>query len=105
VRCPSGTNGTCFFQKHVGDSAIPGIDVTMIEDSAGRNPYIVANTVEALAGLAQMNALELHVWLAQASAIERPDTMILDLDPDPALPWTNVVAAAKLTRELLGELG
>jgi len=105
LRCPSGADGACFFQKHVGDTAIPGVEVTMIEDSAGRNPYIVANTVKALVGLAQMNALELHVWGALASAIERPDTMILDLDPDPALPWAQVVAAAKLTRSLLDELG
>jgi bifunctional non-homologous end joining protein LigD len=105
VRCPEGANAACFFQKHVGDYAIPGVEVAMIDDSTGRNPYIVANTAEALVGLAQMNALELHVWGARVAAIERPDSMVLDLDPDPALPWASVVAAAKLTRALLDELG
>jgi bifunctional non-homologous end joining protein LigD len=105
VRCPEGTNGACFFQKHVGDFAIPGVEVAMIEDSTGRNRYIVASTAKALVGLAQMNALELHAWGAKAAAIERPDTMILDLDPDPALPWATVVTAARLTRTLLDELG
>src|SRR5260370_41026032 len=33
VRCPEGTTGPCFFQKHVGDYEIPGIDVAMIDDS------------------------------------------------------------------------
>jgi bifunctional non-homologous end joining protein LigD len=105
VRCPEGTRGPCFFQKHVGGYKVPGIDVAMIEDSTGRNPYIVANSAKALVGLAQMNALELHVWGAQAATLERPDTMVLDLDPDPELPWATVVKAAQLTRALLDELG
>jgi bifunctional non-homologous end joining protein LigD len=105
VRCPDGASAACFFQKHVGDYAIPGVEVAMIEDSTGRNPYIVANTARALVGLAQMNSLELHVWGARVAAIERPDSMVLDLDPDPALPWATVVAAAKLTRALLDKLG
>jgi bifunctional non-homologous end joining protein LigD len=105
VRCPDGASGACFFQKHVGEHAIPGIDVAMIEDSAGRNPYLVANTVQALAGLAQMHTLELHVWGAKVATIERPDTLILDLDPDPGLAWALIVAAARRTRALLEGLG
>jgi bifunctional non-homologous end joining protein LigD len=38
VRCPDGASAACFFQKHVGEHPIPGIDVAMIEDSSGRNP-------------------------------------------------------------------
>ena len=105
VRCPEGAAKPCFYQKHAGNAAIPGVRGAMIEDGNGRHPYLVADTVKALAGLAQMNVLELHVWGARVATIERPDTMVLDLDPDPALPWAKVVAAARLTRALLGELG
>jgi len=105
VRCPDGAGAPCFFQKHVGDRAIPGIEVAMIEDSAGRNPYLVANSVKSLVGLAQMHALELHVWGATVAAIERPDTMIFDLDPDPGLEWSTIVAAARRTRSLLDTIG
>ena len=105
VRCPDGTSASCFFQKHVGEHMIPGIEVAMIDDSAGRNPYIVANTAQALVGLAQMNALELHAWSAKAAAIERPDTLIFDLDPDPGLSWATIVTAARRTRSVLDALG
>lgn len=104
VRCPDGLAAQCFFQKHVGRYAIPGIDVVHIDESTGRNPYAIANRVEALVGLAQWNALELHVWGATAPEIERPDTLVLDLDPDPALPWSALVAAARETRALLEKL-
>ena len=104
VRCPDGVQGACFFQKHVREYQIPGVREALIEDGSGRNPYFVADTERALAGLAQMNALELHVWGARLAAIERPDTLVLDLDPDPDLPWARVVAAARQARALLHEL-
>jgi bifunctional non-homologous end joining protein LigD len=105
VRCPDGTGAPCFFQKHMGEHAIPGVEVTLIDDRAGRNSYIMANAAKALVGLAQNNALELHVWGAKAARIERPDIMVLDLDPDAGLSWARVVAGAKRTRELLDSLG
>ena len=105
VRCPEGAQKACFYQKHIGKADIPGVSFAMIDDGSGRHPYIVAGTVKALAGLAQMNVLELHVWGARVATIERPDTMVLDLDPDTTLPWANVVAAARLVRVLLQELG
>jgi bifunctional non-homologous end joining protein LigD len=37
--------------------------------------------------------------------IDRPDCMVFDLDPDPALPWASVVEGAQLTKVLLDELG
>jgi bifunctional non-homologous end joining protein LigD len=101
VRCPDGIGAQCFFQKHVGRYAIPGIEIVMVEESTGRNPYAIANRVEALIGLAQWNALELHLWGSKAPQIDRPDTLVLDLDPDPALPWSAVVAAAHEVRGLL----
>jgi len=101
VRCPDGIGAQCFFQKHVGRYKIPGIDVFMIDESTGRNPYAIANTPEALVGLAQWNALELHAWGATAPQIDKPDLLVLDLDPDPRLPWSAVVAAARDTRALL----
>ena len=101
VRCPDGIGAQCFFQKHVGRYKIPGIVVFMIDESTGRNPYAIANSPEALVGLAQWNALELHGWGARAPQIDKPDLLVLDLDPDPRLPWSAVVAAARDTRALL----
>jgi len=104
VRCPDGVGAPCFFQKHMGKYAIPGIEVVMIDESTGRNPYAIANRVEALVGLAQWNVLELHIWGSTAPAIDRPDTLVLDLDPDPALPWSALTAAARDVRALLESL-
>jgi bifunctional non-homologous end joining protein LigD len=55
--------------------------------------------------LAQIGALELHQWGSRRDEIERPDRLVFDLDPDPAVEWADVVKAARQIRDFLGELG
>jgi bifunctional non-homologous end joining protein LigD len=66
---------------------------------------MLINNVEALIGAVQMSTIELHTWNAVSKDLERPDRFILDLDPDPALPWKSMVEAAQLTLTVLDELG
>lgn len=63
------------------------------------------DSTAALIGAAQMGAIELHTWGATTDRIETPDLFILDLDPDPALPWKSMVEATQLTLSVLDELG
>jgi len=104
VRCPQGPASPCFFQKHGTAKDFPGIDTVMIEESGGRKPYFIVNNVRALVALTQMNTIELHTWGACAKSLERPDRMILDLDPDASLSWPSVVDAAHFVRHLLDEI-
>lgn len=50
---------------------------------------------------AQMNAIEFHTWNAVKTATERPDRLILDLDPGEGVRWQTVQQAAQLLRVLL----
>jgi bifunctional non-homologous end joining protein LigD len=52
-----------------------------------------------------MGILEIHTWNARADRLEQPDRVVIDLDPDPSVPWTDVLAAARLVREGLDRLG
>ena len=52
-----------------------------------------------------MDAIEFHTWNGVASTLGKPDRVVFDLDPDPALDWDAMIEAAQLTRELLAELG
>src|SRR5690606_6009670 len=66
---------------------------------------IQADTVTAVVEAAQMGTIEFHTWNARSDRIDRPDRIIFDLDPDPALPWSRMVEATDMTLELLDELG
>ncbi len=49
--------------------------------------------------------LELHVWGSRADKLDRPDTLVFDIDPDPTVPWAAVTDAAREARDLLDRVG
>lgn len=105
LRCPSGVEQNCFFQKHAGQGTpdiLPRVDVKEKDD---REPYMYADGPEALIALVQLGVLELHVWNSRVDRLERPDTIVMDVDPGPNVPWDEVRAAAIVLRDLLAELG
>ena len=104
VRAPEDIGGELFFQKHSQKLAIPNVTQHPGLDP-GHPPLISIDTIKALIGAAQMGTVELHTWNALASNIEKPDRVVFDLDPDPALGWDKMIEAAQLTRTLLDELG
>jgi bifunctional non-homologous end joining protein LigD len=104
LRCPDGHGSGCFYQKHVTDQVHEAIDRVEVEETDGPACYMVANTPAALVALVQLGVLEFHTWGAMQDRLDRPDRMILDLDPAPDVPWHEVVEAAFLIRTLLDEL-
>ncbi len=103
VRAPEGIGGELFFQKNAERLAIP--DITTLDKELTGQPVMIINSIEALVGAVQMSTIELHTWNATQKDLDRPDRFILDLDPDPALPWKSMVEATQLTLTLLDELG
>ncbi|WP_174907585.1 DNA ligase D [Burkholderia diffusa] len=104
VRAPGDIAGELFFQKHAERREIPFVTQHAGLDP-GHGPLLSLDSVDALLGAAQMGTIELHTWNAHASNIERPDRIVFDLDPDPALPWSAMIEAAQLVCGLLDELG
>jgi bifunctional non-homologous end joining protein LigD len=107
VRCPDGSEKPCFYQKHVNHMLPPGIGSVDIVDKRGGKPepYITLSTPEALAGLAQIGVLEVHPWGSHNTDLEHPDRIIIDLDPDTAIPWSTLTASAAEVRKQLKKLG
>ncbi len=107
VRCPEGSGRPCFFQKHVTGTLPPGIESVDVPDKkTGKiEPYITLSTPDALAGLAQMGVLEIHPWGSTNANLERPNLIIFDLDPDPAISWRTLADSAADVRRQLKSLG
>ena len=104
VRCPSGVESTCFFQKHPG-SSLATVPTTRIRELQGTADYALVRSAADLVKLAQANVIEVHTWLSTAMALDNPDHMVLDLDPGPGVPWRQCIDAASIVRKLLDELG
>jgi bifunctional non-homologous end joining protein LigD len=105
VRCPNGGGGQCFYQKHAAETTSPEITRVSVPTKHGPTEYMMVETKRALVAMVQMGVLELHTWGAKRSALDKPDRVIFDLDPDPGVPWERVIEAAQLVRTLLDEIG
>ena len=105
VRCPDGLAHPCFYQKHAGPWAPRSVRRVRIREKAKAAQYLVVEDVAGLVALVQMGAIEFHTWNAQADRLEAPDRLVFDLDPGPGVPWSAVVAGARLVRASLDARG
>jgi bifunctional non-homologous end joining protein LigD len=109
VRCPEGSGKPCFFQKQIGKGMPAGVDSVPVTVKKGGKPepeqYVTVSKREGLVGLGQMGVMELHPWGSSNKTLEQPDRIIIDLDPDPNLPWKQLVASAIEVRDLMKHLG
>lgn len=106
VRCPEGATGECFFQKHHNPSTPEDIETVGIREKDGKiAQYLIVRTKKGLISAAQVGALELHVWGCRADAIEKPERIVFDLDPDEDLDFADVRNAAVEVRDVLDSLG
>ena len=99
VRCPDGTGGECFFQKHIAANVKSS---PLRHAVAGKDHDVIAvETVDDLVALAQSGALEIHVRGSRLDSLETCDRIVFDLDPGEGVGWAQVVAAAREIRERL----
>jgi len=106
VRCPSGWQRGCFYQKHVG-AAIGGNlpSVAIRERSGNTMKYPVVSSAVGLITLAQMGVLEIHPWGARADDVDAPDRLTFDLDPGTRVSAADLANAARAVRAALRAQG
>ncbi|HEY0515526.1 MAG TPA: DNA ligase D, partial [Solirubrobacteraceae bacterium] len=99
TRWPDGVSGKSFFQKQ-SPAHRPAWVRTVTLPAAGKAiDYTLAEDLPTLVWLANLAAIELHTPLARADAIDRPTSMVFDLDPGaPA----NVIDCARIAVQLHG---
>jgi len=81
TRWPDGVEGKSFFQKHAPAHRPEWVRTATIASREKPVDYTLADDLPTLVWLANLAAIELHVPLALADAIERPTALVFDLDP------------------------
>ncbi|RXF72810.1 DNA ligase D [Hansschlegelia zhihuaiae] len=93
LRCPGGVTEQCFFQKHAWKGMNRHIGV--MKDPTDDEPLLTIDSREGLLGLVQGGVLEIHPWGSTNAALEKPDMIIMDLDPGEGVEWTAIIDAAR----------
>jgi bifunctional non-homologous end joining protein LigD len=105
LRAPGGIGGQTFFQKHEWKGMNAAI--LRVQDPAKPkdDPSIAISDLDGLISLAQSAALEIHPWGSTLDDWERPDRIVIDLDPGEGVNWPNLVTAADEVRQRLESAG
>jgi len=105
VRCPAGSGGQCFFQKHASAGFPNEFGHIRIKEKSAAGEYLTIEDERGLVAAVQVGVLELHIWDSHTDTLEQPDRMVFDFDPDEGLEFAQVRDAARDMRERLTTLG
>jgi bifunctional non-homologous end joining protein LigD len=105
TRYPDGIKGKSFFQKDAPVFVPDWVRLEMVysKDSDRDIRFFVIDDAETLRYVANMGTIPIHMWSARSGSLERPDWLVIDLDPKGA-PFAHVVEVARALHDLLEEL-
>jgi DNA ligase D len=106
-RFPDGIEGEMFFQKRISTRGVPPwIETSQISFPSGRTAdELCPADLAHVAWAAQMGTIVFHPWPVRRSAVDNPDELRIDLDPQPGTDFDDVVRTAGRVREVLDDLG
>jgi bifunctional non-homologous end joining protein LigD len=105
LRGPNGITGELFFQKHAWKGLNKNIRLVNDPAEPQDQPLIAIDSLDGLMGLVQSGVLEIHPWGSTLADWERPDMIVMDLDPGEGVAWQAVIDAALEVRERLKQAG
>jgi bifunctional non-homologous end joining protein LigD len=105
-RFPSGVDGDFFHQKRVPAKHPPFVDEVFVRFPSGHSTvFAVVDNPDALAWVINLGCIELHTWSSRVPEIEKPDYLLIDLDPTSEGQWSYVREIAVVVRDVMDELG
>ncbi|MGB2875637.1 MAG: non-homologous end-joining DNA ligase [Gaiellaceae bacterium] len=105
-RYPDGVDGFFFYQKRVPEPHPEWLETVHIRFPSGRTAdFPVANEAVALAWIVNLGCIDLHTWASRVDDVERPDYLLIDLDPSEGNPWALVREIAMVVKDVMDELG
>ncbi|MGH2376438.1 MAG: DNA ligase D, partial [bacterium] len=105
TRYPDGIKGKSFFQKDAPDFVPAWVRTERIysKDAERDINYFIVNDPRTLRYVANLGTIPLHFWSSHLGSLDRPDWLVLDLDPKGA-PFADVIEVARLLHGILEKI-
>jgi len=104
-RYNDGVEGAPVVQQRAPAEVPDGVRTAEAPTAEGESVERYIGSRETLLYAAQLNAVEIHCWHSRLVSIDRPDWVVLDLDPSPGAGFRKVVSLARSLRDRIEELG
>ncbi len=106
-RNPNGILDNGFFHKDAGDEAPAWVkSVEIYSDSTKKEiDYIICNDQQTLMYLNNLGCIELNPWSSTTKALDKPDYLIIDLDPSDKNTFEQVIKTALAFKAILDKAG
>lgn len=105
-RFPEGIEGEEFYSKNPPRGVPEWARTVMCTYPSGRkHPQLVVDEAATAVWAVQMNTVTFHPWPVRTEAVDNPDELRIDLDPQPGRTFPDAVEAAFALREVLAEIG
>jgi bifunctional non-homologous end joining protein LigD len=106
LRYPDGVDGFSFYQKRVPKPHPDWLEtVHILFPGSGRTAdFPVVTEAASLAWIVNLGCIDLHTWHCRVDDVEKPDYMLIDLDPSEGNPWSSVRQIALVVKEVMDEL-
>lgn len=107
-RTPDGAGKPGFYQKDAPDNLPSFVRTVPIHTDAqgGRTiDQILCNDAATLLYLANLGCIEMNPWTSRIKHLDRPDHLVMDLDPSDGNSFDEVVEAALAVKVVLDRIG
>lgn len=106
-RNPNGILDKGFFHKDAGDEAPEWVkSIEIYSESAKKEiDYIICNDPQTLAYLNNLGCIELNPWNSRIKSLDKPDYLIIDIDPSEKNNFEQVIETALAFKAILDKAG
>ncbi len=109
TRYPDGIEGdkVSFFEKNAPEGTPYWVKTKKIYSPTSKRDvyYIVCNDLDTLIWLANLASLEIHMPFSKIDALDTPDLLFFDVDPEPPATLSDAAEASLLLKDKLLDLG
>ncbi len=106
-RNPNGIKDAGFFHKDAGQEAPEWVKSSPVySESTKKNiDYIICNNQATLTYLNNLGCIEINPWHSTIQKPDRPDYMIIDIDPSEKNTFEQVIEAANVFHDIFEKIG
>ncbi len=107
LRNPGGIHEKGFFQKDAAGSVPNYINSQKVfsESNQKEIDYIVCDNQATLTYLNNLGCIEINPWHSTIKALDKPDYLIIDIDPSDKNTFDQVIEAANVVKQILDKAG